>query len=98
MLKVNSRSFGGSQQESYKPVPVTVPLTGDPIENLARETLKMLKLFSDVARYNSYIKSSIFRYLEEALAETVAQVSVNGLREVMAGITFPVKKRLCNFG
>lgn len=44
-----------------------------------------------VPRYNSYIKSSIFRYLEEAIAETIAQVSVNGWREVITGLSFPVK-------
>jgi len=40
---------------------------------------------------NSYSKSQLLRYLEEALAETVAQVGVNGLRSVITGITFPVK-------
>jgi hypothetical protein len=40
---------------------------------------------------NGYLKSYLLRYLEEALAETVAQVTVNGWREAVVGITFPVK-------
>jgi hypothetical protein len=40
----------------------------------------------------SYVRSSLRRYLEEALAEVVAQVGVNGFRKVWAGIRFPVKE------
>ena len=39
---------------------------------------------------NSYKKSYILRYLEEAIAETVAQVAVN--KNFITGIKFPVKK------
>ena len=38
----------------------------------------------------SYAHSSLWRAVEEALAETVAQVGVNGLRKMMVGIRFPV--------
>lgn len=47
MFKVNAKNFQASQQETYKSFPVTILLTGDPIENFARETLKMLKLYTD---------------------------------------------------
>jgi hypothetical protein len=39
----------------------------------------------------SYIRSSLYRYIEEAVAETVAQVGVNGFREFFTGVRFPVK-------
>jgi hypothetical protein len=42
-------------------------------------------------RSSSYTCSALSRYLEEALAETAAQVGVNGLRAGFQGVTFPVK-------
>ena len=39
---------------------------------------------------NGYKKSYLLRYLEEALAETIAQVGVNGFRNVFEGVSFPV--------
>jgi hypothetical protein len=42
-------------------------------------------------RLSSYVRSSLYRYIEEAAAETVAQVGVNGFREFFTGMTFPVK-------
>ncbi len=43
-------------------------------------------------RMNSYIKSSLSRYLEEALAETAARTQVvGGIGSLVDGIRFPVK-------
>jgi len=42
-------------------------------------------------RAASYTRSSLITYLEEALAESFAQVSVNGLRGLITGIVFPVR-------
>jgi hypothetical protein len=39
----------------------------------------------------SYSRSSLSKYLEEALAETAAQVGVNGLRAGFRGVSFPVQ-------
>jgi hypothetical protein len=39
----------------------------------------------------SYGRSALSTYLEEALAETAAQVGVNGLRAGFRGVYFPVK-------
>jgi len=39
---------------------------------------------------NGYNKSYWLRYLEEALAETVAQLGVNGAKGLLTGIRFPV--------
>lgn len=39
----------------------------------------------------AYQKSEMFRFLEEALAETFAQVKVNGLRALPEGLSFPFR-------
>jgi hypothetical protein len=41
-------------------------------------------------RAGSYFRSSLHRYIEEALAETIAQVGVNGFRHFFVGIKFPI--------
>lgn len=38
-----------------------------------------------------YQKSQLLRYIEEALAETYAQLRVNGIKGLPAGIRFPIK-------
>ena len=43
-------------------------------------------------RVTSYFRSSLWRYLEEALAETIALVGVNGVRQAFVGIRFPVDR------
>jgi len=52
--------------------------------------LQFLREFRVELGANSYKKSYILRYLEEAIAETVAQVKVN--KNFITGIKFPVKK------
>jgi hypothetical protein len=42
-------------------------------------------------RAASYLRSSLYRYIEEALAETIAQVGIYGIRQFFTGIRFPVK-------
>lgn len=39
----------------------------------------------------AYQKSDLCRYLEEALAESYAQVKVNGLRGLPEGLAFPIR-------
>jgi len=41
-------------------------------------------------RAGSYVRSSLWRYIEEAMAETVAQVGVRGVTEFLEGVRFPV--------
>jgi hypothetical protein len=40
----------------------------------------------------SYVRSSLWRYIEEAMAETIARVGVNGFRDSITGIRFPVSR------
>jgi hypothetical protein len=52
--------------------------------------LYVLREYRANTRAMSYVRSSLYRYVEEALAETVAQVGVNGFRQFFTGIRFPV--------
>jgi len=61
------------------------------VHQLLTPKLQFLRKVRVVLSQNGYFKSYILRYLEEALAETVAQVGVNGFRHGIEGITFPVK-------
>ena len=45
----------------------------------------------NLAQLDDAAKPSLSMYLEEALAESFAQVSVQGLRGLLTGITFPVR-------
>lgn len=54
--------------------------------------LQVLRNLRIVLSMNGYSKSFLLRYLEEALAETIAQVTIKGFREVFKGIAFPVKE------
>lgn len=53
--------------------------------------LYVLRNYRASNRAGSYMRSSLWRYIEEALAETVAQVGMNGFRQFFTGIRFPVQ-------
>lgn len=53
--------------------------------------LYVLRNFRVNNRARSYFGSSLWRYVEEALAETAAQIGVNGMRQFFVGIRFPVQ-------
>ena len=53
--------------------------------------LYFLRNFRVEMRAGSYAGSSLFRYLEETLAETVARVRVNGWRKLFSSVRFPTK-------
>jgi len=61
------------------------------IHRLLTPKVALLRNFRVSGRTASYSRSALSKYLEEALAESVAQVGVNGLRSVFTGISFPVK-------
>lgn len=60
------------------------------IHQILTPKLYFLRNFRVQSRASSYFRSSLRRYLEEALAETAAQVGVNGFRQTFAGLRFPV--------
>lgn len=53
---------------------------------------KVLRDFRANLGMTAYQKSTFIRYLEEALAESYAQLKVNGLKGLPEGIKFPVKE------
>ena len=53
--------------------------------------LYILRNYRVLDRVGSYAGSSLRRYLEEAFAETIAQVGVEGFRNFFVGISFPVR-------
>ncbi len=60
------------------------------IHQILTPKLYLLRNFRVQSRTNSYFRSSLSRYLEEALAETVAQIGVSGLSNALEGVRFPV--------
>jgi hypothetical protein len=52
--------------------------------------LRPFRTFRARLAMSAYSRSAVMRYLEEALAESFAQLRVNGLSAVMTGIRFPV--------
>jgi hypothetical protein len=60
------------------------------VHQILTPKLYPLRNFRVSNRASSHVKSSLRRYLEEALAETIAQVGVNGAKGVLEGIRFPV--------
>lgn len=57
--------------------------------------LYVLRNFRVESRVGSYFGSSLWRYVEEALAETIAQVGINGFRQFFTGLRFPVRNGYC---
>ena len=53
--------------------------------------LKILREYRVTNRAGSYVRSSLYRFLEELLAETIARVGINGFSEVFIGLCFPVR-------
>jgi len=61
------------------------------IHSFLTPKLYALRAFRVQFRANSYAKSELLRYLEEALSETFAQACVDGASGIIRGITFPVR-------
>ncbi len=61
------------------------------VHQILTPKIDILRTFRIEGRAASYNKSSLSKYLEEAIAETVAQVGVSGFKSAFAGLTFPVK-------
>jgi hypothetical protein len=106
MLKVNSQNYF-SNQTDYKPITVTFLLTGNPIENFAREVLKMLGISteSEINGYNAFYKTDIVKHFISELGEAepvVAQakkqrkLSLNQTVYVATEIIDNIKNYLAN--
>lgn len=75
--------------------------TNQKIAAFLEPKLKALQTFRANLGMTAYTKSSLLKYLEEAMAETYAQLKVNGISGLPEGIEFPVKNgyvKLWKFG
>ena len=62
------------------------------IHRLLTPKLYVLRQFRVQNRTASYVRSALSKYLEEAFAETYAQIKIGGIGEAIVGITFPLKQ------
>jgi hypothetical protein len=53
--------------------------------------LKLFRNFRAEYSMSAYQRSAFLRYVEEALAESYAQLKVNGVKGLPSGITFPIR-------
>lgn len=63
------------------------------VHRLLTPKLNVLWRFRVQGRTYSYDRSSLSRYLEEALAETIAQVGVRGFKAAFRGAAFPMQSQ-----
>lgn len=61
------------------------------VHQILTPKIDILRNFRVKGRAASYQKSSLSKYLEEAVAEAVGQMGVNGFKAAFSGISFPVK-------
>lgn len=87
-----STSFWGNVQVSSKgsAADQAVVLLHERVHQFLAPKLDILRSYRASNRAGSYMRSSLWRYIEEALAETIAQVGVNGFKQLVAGLKFPV--------
>jgi hypothetical protein len=62
------------------------------IHRLLTPKLYLLREFRVQNRTASYVRSALSKYLEEAVAESYAQIKMGGIAKAIVGITFPVKQ------
>jgi len=61
------------------------------VHSFLRPRFKYLRLFRARLNASAYSRSAILKYLEEGLAETIAQLSVRGIAGLVTGIRFPIR-------
>lgn len=60
------------------------------VHQFLRPRLRFFRRFRARLNASAYWRSATLRYLEEALAESVAQVAVNGITGLLTGLRFPI--------
>jgi hypothetical protein len=85
-------STAGTQAEQ------DLALYHEQVHSFLSPKLKVLREFRADLRMAAYHKSEIMRYLEEAIAETVAQFKVNGIGAAFEGLKFPIANGYVTIG
>lgn len=85
-------SYGNIQYDPrLPPNEVALTIAHESVHSwLSPKALNRLRDFRARLGFAAYDKIQLCRYLEEALAETYAQVKVNGLRAIPEGLSFPL--------
>ncbi|WP_133512773.1 hypothetical protein [Candidatus Thiosymbion oneisti] len=78
-------STGGSANDR------AMALLHERVHQFLTPKLYILREYRINNRAASYVRSSLWRYIEEALAETVARVGILGIRQFFSGIRFPIQ-------
>ncbi len=65
-------------------------LLHEKVHQLLAPKLGVLREYRATTLAKSYTRSSLWRYIEEAVAETVAQVGVLGFKQLFVGVRFPI--------
>jgi hypothetical protein len=60
------------------------------VHSILSPRFKLFRRFRAQFRINAYRRSGLMQYLEEALAECYSNFKVQGIREAISGISFPV--------
>lgn len=60
------------------------------VHSFLRPRLRLFRQFRARLNASAYTRSAILQYLEEALAESVAQMSVYGIEGLLTGLKFPI--------
>ena len=68
-----------------------VVLLHEKVHQFLAPKLTILRNYRVHNRAGSYVRSSLWRYIEEALAETIAQVGTRGFGETFRGLSFPIR-------
>lgn len=74
------------------PAQQALALLHEQVHRFLTPKLYLLRNFRVTNRMRSYEYSSLWRYVEEGLAELIAQVGVNGFRSFFVGVRFPVQE------
>jgi hypothetical protein len=78
-------STAGSAQDQ------AIVLLHEQVHQFLAPKFNLLRRIRVENRVGSYFKSSLYRYIEEALAESVGQIGVNGFSRAFVGLRFPVQ-------
>src|SRR5204862_1949936 len=73
-------------------------LLHEKVHSFLSPKLSFLRDFRADLAIAAYQRSQVLRYIEEALAETVAQFQVNGIGGIIEGLRFPIANGYVTIG
>lgn len=77
--------------QNLSPEEQRITLDHETVHSILSPKIGTLREFRARVAASGYERVLLLRYLEEAMAETYALVRANGIRDVITGVTFPIK-------